>query len=46
MASNSRAFSFADRSIHADLSKHAANFFCSHIAFDRTKHFRKVWGSG
>jgi hypothetical protein len=43
---NSRAFSFADRSIHAHLSKRTVNFFCSHIAFDRIKHFRKVWGSG
>jgi hypothetical protein len=33
MATNGRAFSFADRSIHAHLSKRTVNFFCSHIAF-------------
>jgi len=44
MATNGRAFSFADRSIHAHLSKRTVNFFCSHIAFDRIKHSRKVWG--
>jgi hypothetical protein len=38
IASNSRAFSFADRSFHAHLSKR------THIAFERTKHSRKVWG--
>jgi hypothetical protein len=32
----------ADRSIHAHLSKCTVNFFCSHIAFDRIKHSRKV----
>jgi len=32
----------ADRSIYAHLSKCMVNFFCSHIAFDRIKHSRKV----
>ncbi len=31
-----------DRSIHGHLSKCTINFFCSHIAFDRIKHSRKV----
>ena len=32
----------AYRRIHAHLSKCTVNFFCSHIAFDRIKHSRKV----